>query len=141
MATPKNASAEPVPTTVIAFTNNPKDRGYYHCFEQKQDITLTLMVGTDPSVDSIYFVLWNLHDPANPTMAEPAMNVSVKNGVAKIEIKDIHFHLGPGPYCATLTTSSPAAGAADSRGGRKIFDNAIYYYDTWVGTRPYRWPV
>ena len=50
-------------------------------------------------------------------------------------------HLGPGPYCATLTASSPATASAGSKGARKIAGSAVYYYDTWKDSPPYSWPA
>lgn len=140
MAKPRNTSAASVFKRVTASTNNPKDKGYHHYFQQKSGFTLTFEVDTDRSVDSINFVLWNLYDPVNPDIAEPPKNWPVKNGHATIKIGPHYpMHLGPGPYCATLTASSPTAAA--SKGARKIVGNAIYYYDTWKGSRPYTWPV
>jgi hypothetical protein len=129
MTTPQNTSADPVAIRVTASTDNSNDSGYNHSFEQKHGVTLTFAVKTDPSVDSIYFVLWSLYNPGNPELVESQPAVRVKNGEATIVIgPDPHLHLGPGPYCATLTASSPAAA---STGGRKIVDHAIYYYETW----------
>lgn len=143
MAKPRKLLPPPIFKNVTASTDNKNDRGYYHCFEQKSGITLTFEVDvTDPSVDKIYFVLWNLYDPVNPVIAEPPKDWPVKKGHAKITIGPHYpMHLGPGPYCATLTATSPTAAAADSAGGRKIVGNNVYYYDTWKDYRPYRWPT
>ena len=62
------------------------------------------------------------------------MDGPVQNGKAKIEISHhLDYHLGPGPYCATLTASTTASDA--SKGGEKIVPNAIYYYETWKEVR------
>lgn len=137
----RNTSTASVFKSVTASTNNPNDKNYHHYFEQDDQWTLTFEVTTDPSVKNIYFVLWNLNDPVNPGVAEPVQDVSVNNGKATIEISDKHFHLGPGPYCATLTALSPAATSAASKGGREIVGNAVYYYDTWKDSRRYPWPA
>src|ERR1700743_315596 len=127
MGKSKNTSAAAVFKKVTASTNNPNDNNYYHYFEQKSGIILTFDVYTDPSVDNIYFVLWNLNDPVNPEIAEPPRNCVVKNGHVEIKIGP-HFpmHLGPGPYCATLTASRPTTASAASKGARKIVGDAIY---------------
>src|SRR5215469_8699819 len=115
MTKPQNASAEPVAIRVIASTDNENDQGYQHSFEQKKDTTLIFEVYTKPPVEIIHFVLWNIHNPAKPYIAEPPKDWLVKNGHVTIAIGpdpnldlDLHPHLGPGPYCATLTASSPA---------------------------------
>lgn len=142
MAKRPNTAADTVFKSVTASTNNENDRNYYHYFEQKSGITLTFEVEINsPSVDSIYFVLWNLNDPVNPVVAEPVQDVCVVDGKAKIEISDEHFHLGPGPYCATLTALSPAVASTASKGFRQIVGNAVYYYDTWKDSRRYPWPA
>jgi hypothetical protein len=142
MTTPQDTLTDPVSIKVTASTNNPKDKGYYHYFQQESGIILTFEVYTDPAVDSIYFVLWNLNDPVNPEIAEPPKDWNVTNGHVAIKIGP-HFpmHLGPGPYCATLTASRPTASSAASKGAREIVGNAIYYYDTWKDSRRYVWPA
>jgi hypothetical protein len=136
MDKPRNTLTYQVPIKVTASTDNDNDRGYNHFFEQRNDITLTFKVETDPSVGSIHFVLWNLSDPVNPTTAEPATDWTVQNGEVTITIPPHpDFHLGPGPYCATLTASSSTATAATSKSAENIVGNAIYYYDTWKDSR------
>jgi hypothetical protein len=135
MTTPQNTSADQATIRVTASTDNPNDQGYHHCFEQKDDATLVFELDTDPSVDTINFVLWKLHDPANPKIAK-SMDPPVQNGHATITLSHhLDEHLGPGPYCATLTASSPTAASAASMGARKIVGNTVYYYETWKGSR------
>jgi hypothetical protein len=148
MTTPQNDAAPPVLIRVIASTDNENDEGYQHSFEQKGDSTLIFEVYTKPPVETIYFVLWNIHNPAKPYIAEPPRDWPVQNGHVTITIgRDLnlhlalHPHLGPGPYCAMLTASSSTDASAASVGGRKIVGTAIYYYDTWKDRRPYDWPV
>ena len=143
MTMPQDAPANPVSITVTASTKNPNDTDRHHCFEQDEKWIITFkMVVTDRSVNSIYFVLWNLQDPVHPKFVEEHPDVSVdENGVATIDIGPDRPHLGPGPYCATLTASSPDTAPAASKGARKIVGNAVYYYDTWKGQPPYTWPV
>jgi hypothetical protein len=119
---------------VVASTNNDKDSGHHHCFEQNDDAILTFKVDTDPSVDNINFVLWDLQNPINPTAAEPPTDWPVQNGHVEITIGPDPlrglghpFHLGPGPYCAALTASSSTARSASAG---KIVGNALYYYET-----------
>ncbi len=146
MTKSQNASALSGSITVTASTDNRNDEGYQHYFEQqdekKSPVILTFEVDTDPSVDSINFVLWNLKNPAKPYSVESGDYCVDNDGHATIRIGGHpDFHLGPGPYCATLTATSSTAASAASEGTQKIIGNAIYYYDTWKGTRPYTWPV
>src|ERR1051325_584932 len=141
MDKPQNASADPVSIRVTASSDNENDEGYQHCFEQNPKATLTFEVYIKPPVDSIQFVLWRMHDPSKPRLAEPPRDYSGKSGHVTIMIGpdtnldlDLHPHLGPGPYCVTLTASS-----ADSKDARKIVGNAIYYYDTWKESPPFEW--
>ena len=144
MTKPQNALALSAAITVTASTNNDHDRGHHHCFEQKHDAILTFEVDIDPPVDNINFVLWNLKDPANPCMAEPATDWPVQDGHVTIAIgpDPLHvdpfiapLHLGPGPYCATLTASSSAAASATTQSAGKVVGNAIYYYETRISGR------
>lgn len=137
MTKSQNTLTSPVSITVEASTDNQNDKGYHHCFEQDNTRILTFEVDTDLSVDNIYFVLWNIHDPVkNPHIAEPPKDWAVKNGHVTIKIGPDHpVHLGPGPYCATLTASSPSASSDTSNSARKIVGNALYYYETWKGSR------
>jgi hypothetical protein len=128
MAKPENAPAPQVDITVKAYTKNPKDEGYYHSFEQNETFSLTFEVKIDPPVDSINFVVWNIYDPANPKVAVPSTDYSGKSGKVIITIGPHFIHLGPGPYCATLTASNPTAVSA---GGRETVGNVLYYYETW----------
>jgi hypothetical protein len=142
MSKPRNASDDPVDITVDASTDNPKDKGYHHYFEQDESYKLTFEVEIDSLlVDSINFVLWNLNDPVNPGLVELQPDVSVKEGKATITVGPHFVHLGPGPYCATLTASSPTAASSASKGARKNVGYAIYYYDTWKDSRRYPWPA
>jgi len=146
MSKTRNASGNLVDITVDASTDNPKDKGYHHYFEQqgekKNPVILTFEVDTDPSVDSIHFVLWNLNDPVNPYVARSGDYCVDNDGHVAITIVDRpDEHLGPGPYCATLTATSSTAASAASEGGREIVGNAIYYYDTWKDSRRYPWPA
>jgi hypothetical protein len=135
MGKPESAVASTVSIAVEAFTNNPKDNGFHHCFEQKDDATLTFRVSTDVSVKTIHFVLWKLHDPVNPGIAT-SVDSSVRNGRATITISHPNDeHLGPGPYCATLTASSSAAAPGASASAETIVGETVYYYETWTGSR------
>lgn len=142
MSKPRNVSGDPVDITVDASTDNPKDKGYHHYFEQNESYTLTFEVEIDSlSVDNIYFVLWNLNDPVNPEPVEIQPDVPVEEGEATITVGPHFVHLGPGPYCATLAASSPDTAPAASKDARKIVGNAAYYYDTWKDSRRYPWPA
>jgi hypothetical protein len=137
MTKPQDTLTSLVSTTITASTDNPHDQGYHHCFEQKHDAILTFEVNTDPSVDNINFVLWDINDPVNPSIAEPPSDWHVQNGQVKITIgpdpirSRLPFHLGPGPYCAALAASSSAAASDTSKSAGKIVGNALYYYETW----------
>jgi hypothetical protein len=140
MTTPQNTMTSPVPITVTASTDNPHDTGYHHCFEQRDDATLTFNVEIDDSsVKTIHFVLWALKDPANPKMVE-STDFSVVNGQVTIQVSHHHSegHLGPGPYCAALTASTTAVGDSSSAG--TIVGETVYYYETWEGTRNCKYP-
>jgi hypothetical protein len=139
MTKSQNILTSPVSITVKASTNNGNDKGHHHCFEQDNTRILTFEVETDPSVDSINFVLWNLNDPLKPTMAEPPTDWPVQeDGHVTIVVgPDIlpppyafPLHLGPGPYCATLTASGSTAASAASENAGKVVGNALYYYET-----------
>lgn len=142
MAKTQNTSTV-VSITVTASTDNPHDKGYHHCFEQKPDAILTIEVDTDPSVDTINFVLWDLQDPTNPTVAEPSTDwdvddqghVEITIGPDPLRGPGHPFHLGPGPYCAALTASSFTAASAASKSAGTTVGNALYYYRTWKGSR------
>jgi hypothetical protein len=97
MAKPKNTVPAPVSITK-AWTSNPHDKNHYHCFEQDNSQYLYFRVDiTDPSVDTLHFVLWNIHDPINPYIAE-LMDLAVQHGQIIITIvPDPHIHLGPVP--------------------------------------------
>src|ERR1051326_462870 len=139
MAKTRNTLAAPVFKRVTASTNNENDRGYHHCFEQRDDITLTFDVETDASVTTINFVLWDLEDSVNPKVRHYE-DSPVNTGKAKITIKHpSDEHLGPGPYCAALTASSSAASSSTSSAGGKIVGNALYYYETWEDIRDCRY--
>lgn len=140
MAKSRNTSAVPVSITK-AWTSNPHDKNHYHCFEQDNSQYLYFEVDiTDLSIDTIHFVLWNIHDPINPYVAE-LMDLFVQHEHIIITIPPDPLqplqplHLGPGPYCATLTASSPSASSDTSKSARKIVGNALYYYETWKGSR------
>src|ERR1700739_4079709 len=122
MAKPENTETFSAFQEVTAFTDNLNDNGFSYSFEQKNTSKLTFKVKTDPSVKTIYFVLWSLYNPAKPEAIERLPNVAVSDdGEATIEIGPDHprLHLGPGPYCASLTASGP------TMGGLKIVDNFI----------------
>lgn len=136
MTKTQNAPAAPVSIRVTASTDNENDEGYQHCFEQKEDATLFFEVYTKAPVETIHFVLWNMHNPVKPRLVESCPDCPIQNGHATITVKHpLDEHLGPGPYCATLTAASSSEGAG------KIVANAVYYYDTWKDSPPYDWPV
>jgi hypothetical protein len=139
MAAPQNILTSPVSITVKASTNNENDKGHHHCFEQDNTYILTFDVKTDPSVDTINFVLWNIKNPLKPTVAEPATDWPVdEDGHVTIVVgpdplrgaMTAPLHLGPGPYCATLTASSSTATEAVTKSVGKVVGNALYYYET-----------
>jgi hypothetical protein len=143
MTKPQDIPTSPVSITVTAKTNNDNDKDHHHCFEQKPDAILTFEVETDPSIDTINFVLWNLHYPDKPVIAEPSADWPVQNGQVTITIGPdpirsrliSPMHLGPGPYCAALTASNSATFSAASASTGRIAGNAIHYYETWSGNR------
>lgn len=138
MTTPQNTSAASVFKKVTAYTDNDNDKGYHHCFEQNNKSTLTFELEIDsPSVDNINFVLWNIHNPVDHPYIAESGDYPVDHGKVIITVGPDNrpMHLGPGPYCATLTASSPTAASAASKGARKIVDYAIYYYETWDKNR------
>lgn len=135
MSKAQHSLTSPVAITVEASTDNQNDQGYHHCFEQRDDATLTFNVKTDFSVTTIHFVLWKLHDPVNPEIVK-SIDSSVQKGRATITISHpLDEHLGPGPYCATLTVSSSAAASDTSGSAGKMVGETVYYYETWTGSR------
>jgi hypothetical protein len=65
--------AGPSINSVTAYTKDiGHDQNYHHCFYQDSRNDLYFEVKTDTSVSSVNFVLVNINDPKNPTVAEPA---------------------------------------------------------------------
>lgn len=110
-----------------------------HCFVQdsadkKRSLyfdAYTDVTGIDPN--NVYLRLYNLKDGEVKMTRGRDWDATVNGSTIKIEIKKdsaAPFHLGPGPYTATITVNMAARNGLSSR-------TWSYPYGTWVdGTSP-----
>lgn len=107
-----------------------------HCFYADNSRSLFFDAYTDSSANGtkVSFYLYSLENGVykDRSPAENQRTITVYNNKIIIQIlPDAPPHLGPGPYTAMITISSPNSGLEQ---GAKSVTRGYYFYETWPQT-------